>query len=253
MDSMDSPINLAKVLGLQPLDRLQLSNAQSLRRFRDEAHMTRTGPRQSAAPDLPYWFFRRIVGDELEVSSPSGYVARISPSEVCDILKGFPVCVLAMTKSSYVAWNSLLPAQRREKFTQGATNDYYSPAKIIGAQKGVFGFSFEVLFDDEALNADRSTFSPLTDESQKFAVAHAKSTIMPISGGFGYSADKGVALGRDKAQAMAKAFYAAALGGCQAIKTQALEVGDGKFSMPQANRLLADALKAAQTNLTAAT
>lgn len=229
---MRTNINLATTLGLQPLDRLQLSNSANLTRYRDEAHFSKD--KSLSDLDVPFWFFRRVVGDTLEVASPSGYIARVTPSEVCDIIKGTSVSVMAMPTWAFLARSGLTIAQRQSK----PDAKFFRPAKVIGALRGRYGYQFEVWFDDAAENVDRTRFATLDDDSQKFAVSKANSSIMPVSGGYGYSANKGVKHTDDITKAKVTAFMAAALRQRQEVKTQLLELGDRAMTRSMANRLL---------------
>lgn len=231
-----SPMSLASVLGLRPLDRLQVSNSLTIREFRNEAHF---GGGLAPESDLPFWYFRRVVGDQLEVSSPGGYVCRVAPSEVCVILPGTVVPVMAMTKSQFLAWGNL-SSSAKNTISDDKKASFYSAAYVIGAQQGRFGFCFEVEFVDAALKHDRTTFSPLSDASRRFAESMAKRTIMPIASSRAVnfsSANKGVLAARDKAKRAVSLFFRASLNGNTTIKSTTLELGDRLLSTASLNRL----------------
>ncbi len=200
---------LGHCLGLKPLDRLQIANR------REVAEMRAFSQPRGKPQDLPFLFFQRVLPDGmLEVRSTSGYVTRVDPLEVCDIIPGVPVCVRAMPRSVFLARLKLPLAERGAP----APNDSYHSASVRYVMKDRWGRIDQVFvtFDDDTLNRDAESFAtPVTARDREHLNATATRSTMPVMGPgtSAASADKGLAHEKELHSEAAQALVACALAG----------------------------------------
>jgi hypothetical protein len=91
---------LAKIMGLRPLDRLQLSARDAL-----------GVERSKQAP--PFWYFQRYLdGNLIEVRAPNGEPATICIHDAYDVRQGLPIVVKARTATGRIADAYVLYAGR---------------------------------------------------------------------------------------------------------------------------------------------
>jgi hypothetical protein len=185
MDGANTTMSLAKALGLRPLDRVQISSKYEIGQARAFARF------HDIQTDLPYFFFQRVVGDRLEVRSPGGYVALVSPHDVCDVLPGKPVRVMSVTRDAFL--QSLKQARTGSKAV--FADDDYAPADVLYACKSKWGsVEAHVWFDDETLNDKAPWMAILRSDEAKTVATMARRTVMPVMSrnGGNHSADHGV-------------------------------------------------------------
>ncbi len=181
---------LSNLLGLKPLDRLQINDAHETRERRNWMRM---GHQQDC--DLPFYYFQRILDDaRLEVCSPGGYRISIAPTDACDIIPGDPVMVRAMPKSVFIE-RLKLPLNER---TLPPAPECYAEAYVMRVEKDRWSRVDRVFvsFVDPSLNQSEHFSTPIHPDDRKALEDVARRTRMPVitqSGGANYSANQGVA------------------------------------------------------------
>ena len=198
------PLRLANVLGLRPLDRVQVNDAHEIREMGALAQI-------GCKSDLPFLYFQRVREDGLlEVRSPGGYVTSLAPADVCDVRFGDPMIVRAMPHAQFMT-RSRLPVDQR----QGRPGDEsYAPAYVLYAQKDRWGRVDQVgvWFLDPALNGDKPFHAPVHDDDRACLAQKATRMNMPeMAYRFGApaSADKGLQRERDMANRAVRGFIKA--------------------------------------------
>jgi hypothetical protein len=183
--SPSSPLDLAAVLGLRPLDRVQLNSAWAIA----ETNLDARGP---SGRQLPYYYFQRVVDGNLELRSPGGCPVSVPPTDVCDVIPSNQVCVMAMPRSVFLE-RLRLPRQTRQATP---SPESYSPAHVLYAFKDRFGRAEAVVwFIDEVLNAGGPFKAPLRDDEFHRFQSLAIRSRMPVchtSRSAPWSADHGV-------------------------------------------------------------
>lgn len=181
-------IKLGSVLGLRPLDRLQVNNAREIREMQ-------IAPQFGYRAELPFLYFQRVLDDgRLEVRSPSGYATALDPWDVCSIVPGRPIIVRAMPRDRFVARSKLPLSERQLKPAQ----ECYADALVLYVTKDRWGRVDEVFvwFVDPALNGDRPYAAPIEDNDRVSLAQNARRTVMPVMGkgsrGAASSADHGI-------------------------------------------------------------
>jgi hypothetical protein len=224
---------MAEALGLRPLDRLQI---HSDRAIADNLSFQRF----TAKPQqLPFWYFQRIVGDQLEVRSPGGYSAKVSPLDVCDVIPGEPLRVQAVPSIKYLQWLRMPLSARAGGFR--ATPDLCAPASVMHASRTRHGqFEFYVLFDDPEFNDSATWIAPLPTDERKRLEPLARRTRMPVSASTGaanHSADTGCRASEALHRRAAAVFVRAACAGNGAATSRLTSLGVRALSLAQINRL----------------
>lgn len=195
-------IKLGSVLGLRPLDRLQVNNAREIREMQ-------IAPQFGYRAELPFLYFQRVLDDgRLEVRSPSGYATALDPWDVCNIVPGQPIVVRAMPRERFIARSKLSFNERQLK----PAPDCYADAIVLYVTKDRWGRVDQVFvwFVDPALNGDRPYAAPIDDNDRLDLAQQARRTVMPVMGkgsrGAACSADHGVqreeSLARDVAKGL---------------------------------------------------
>lgn len=167
-------IGLGAMLGLRPLDRLQINNAHELRELRS---WQRAGNAQDC--DLPYFYFQRVTEDGgLEVSSPGGYIATVPPTDICDIIPCEPIIVRAMPRSVFLARQKLSVRDRQ----QPPGPDSYADAYVMRVEKDRWGRIDRVFvsFLDPSLNESMSGSAPIHPDDRHAIAPKARRTRMPV-------------------------------------------------------------------------
>lgn len=198
-------LSLAKALGLRPLDRVQISSkheiaeANAFSRFYD------------SQSEWPFFYFQRVVGDQLEVRSPGGYATLVSPHDICDILPGTPVIVQSLTPDAFMrrlklSWKELqVPAGP----------ECYAPANVLYATKNQWNMvEMYVWFIDGAANGQRPWKAKIRNPERSRVERMARRTVMPVSSrsGGNHSADHGKAHAEAYDQRVASLLIGASLG-----------------------------------------
>jgi len=227
-------VGLGKMLGLHPLDRLQINDKREIRELRSWKRM---GGSQDT--DLPFFYFQRVMETGLlEVSSPSGYLTYILPEDICDMIPGEPVTVRAMPQSVFIA-RLKLPLKER----QGAPGpECYADANVLRIQKDRWGRvdSVFVSFVDASLNGSSHWAAPIHPEDRPGLAAKARRTIMPVmsnSRTANHSADHGVAAQQSLQRATASALFRCAKHGDKDGVEKLSMAGVKPLKQAQLNRL----------------
>ncbi len=224
--------SLAAMLGLRCLDRVQISSRREVAEARAFARYT------DKPQELPFYFFQRIVGDRIELRSPGGYACLVSPLDVCDVIPGTPLEIMAMPRAQFLKRLSLPVLERGPDL---AGPEAYAKATVRYATKNKWGqVEFAVWFDDEALNESETFMAPLLPGERQRLEPFARRTVMPVqsrSGAAGYSADFGVQRAVDLHSHAARLFIQA----CRKGNTKAVErlasLGAAPMSLGAMNRL----------------
>lgn len=199
---------LARLLGLRPLDRVQLADRQEIR------EMMMGSPTASTPPELPFLFFEYVTRDgHLALRSPNGYACRARPADVCDVVLGTPLVVRAMTEAGFLAYLRRTPAQRAQPPDPG----WYARAYVLHAEKDRWKQlgRTAIWFLDDAFNRDGPSYWPLHQDDRPVVQAAMRRTRMPVlgSGRASGTADQGVMQSQRLAAATVRAFMQAALAG----------------------------------------
>lgn len=223
-------LSLAKVMGLRPLDRVQINSKQKI----SESRLLRD---HSTAPDeLPYYYFHRVVGEQFEVRSPGGYMDRIDPLEVCDVVPGQPVLVDAMPRSVFVNRLKLSVTERNHP----AGPECYAPAYVLHATKNRWGqVEVGVWFVDDALNDANIWTAPLARDERNRIESLVRRTVMPVlsRASASYSADHGLAHAEKFAARISSLLITAGLGGDTVAVAKLAASGTGRLSKANVNQL----------------
>ncbi len=212
---MAPTLTLGSVLGLRPLDRVMIVSNSALR------EVALFGQQHGRQIDLPFWYFQYVDGDgHLVLRAPGGSVTAVSAHDVCDVIAGEPVKVMAMPLARWLE-RSRLPLAERQGMP---ARDCYSPASILFARRDRWGrCEYLVRFDDASLNSpgDGTTrTAPLADDDHRSLQARTRRTLMPVTswpcGRANWSAEQGVEHARSVVRADADAFVRAALSGDKA-------------------------------------
>ena len=219
---------LASTLGFKPLDRLQINSVNTIR------DMT-SGQRLY---DLPFLFFQYARPDGLlEVCTPGGYTATISPLDICDVIDGKPLIVRAMPRNVFMDRSRLAIADRQAR----PGPECYAPAYVVKVSKDRWNRVDQtfVWFIDAELNGDSPIATAIHDEDRSLVVGHARRTNMPVicltKGN--YSADQGVAQENDLARDIAARFIRESRRGNTAAAEVMSMAGFRKVTRSRLNRL----------------
>jgi len=197
---------LARMLGLRPLDRVQLNNRDAIRDMQ-------LGRQVGCVMDeLPYLFFQHVTDDgKLCLRTPTGYAWHAAPEDVCDVIPGEPLLVRAMTTSGFHACIARRVAERGNPHPQ----EWYAPAYILHVSKDRWKRIDRtcVCFVDEALGEKPGSYRPVHQDDLERVLERARRTQMPVLGDGGnmLSADKGVVTSTRLAAATVSTFFRLAL------------------------------------------
>lgn len=227
-------IKLGQAIGLRPLDRLQVNSASEIREMS-------IGGRPNQKHPLPFMYFQRVCADGLlEVSSPGGYLTRIPPEDVCDILHGEPIIVQAMSKRVFTDRLKLSLSERQK----APGPECYAPAYVLRVEKNRWGTLDRVFVDflDDALNSESQWAAPLHDDDRRHLNEIARRDRMPVitpNRAAGYSADKGIERQERLTAALASTMVKCALRGHRRGVEQLALAGLGKLSHADLNKVIA--------------
>lgn len=223
---------LCNVLGLRPLDRLQINDAREIREMYIGARMGRD-------PTLPFLYFQRSLEDgRLEVRSPNGYATAVRAEDVCDIAPGEPVTIRAMPREVFIARLRLSPHEARQR--PGA--ECYAEAHVLYVFKDKWGRVDQtfVWFTDPTLNTTPWNAPVHPDDTQRLA-AKAKRIFMPVMspdrGTGGHSAEHGLAHEQDLNRVVASVLIRSALKGDRASVEALAHAGIKKLNQATICRL----------------
>lgn len=230
---MASLLTLAHALGLRPLDRVQLNSQHQLREMRNDAHLGR------AEADLPFWFFQRITPDGLlEVMSPGGSTEHVTATDVCDIIRGEPIEVLAMPQDVFIQ-RLRLPLHERSR---PAPQDSFAPAYVRWVTKDRWNRldKVHVTFHDDAFNLSPRFSAPVWAADRAALQARMSRRLMPIvgPGSASYSADHGVTAATSSARYAFGALVRCAQQGLDDVKEQICTSGIRPMTTAQLNRAM---------------
>jgi len=237
-NSFSNRMRLGQALGLRALDRLQINDAAAIREMTLEKRRGQNYP-------LPFMFFQRIRADGLiEVSSPGGYLMKVAPEDVCDLIAGEPIVVQAMPKKIYL---ERLKLSLREK--QAAPGqDCFEPAHVLRVEKDRWGRVDRVFveFLDRGLNSEEQWSAPIQDSDRTFLNQIARRDRMPVitatKQAAGYSADKGVDNQERVIAALARTTFKCAIKGYKNGVEQLASAGLIKLNHSMLNRIYSEAV-----------
>ena len=162
-------MNLASLLSIPPLSKVQVSSKAVIRDA-------------SAFGEpivLPFWYFQCEREGLLELRSPGGYVARISPLDVCDVVLADPLIVDAMPRARFTQRLSLSPQERLSSHGP----HLFEPAHVMWVAKDKWGRvdAVHVRFVDDALNdAPGPIACGVSDESRSLLNAASRRDRLPV-------------------------------------------------------------------------
>lgn len=228
-------IRLGNVLGLRPLDRLQLNDKHEIK------EMMMAPQLGYGHCELPFLYFQRVRDDgRLEVRSPGGYATTVLPEDICDIVPGKPLLVRAMPEK--VSLSRLRLSLFERQLRPGP--ECYADAYVLHVWKDKWGRVDQtfVLFIDPALNGERPKNASIHDDDRKRVAEHARRTNMPVvSNSKGYSsADHGLAHERNLGRDIVSHFVECALRGNKAGVDRLTTVGIKKVSRAMLNNMSPD-------------
>ena len=163
--------SLADLLSIPPLSRVQLNSRAIIR----EATLFTRGPGEP-----PFWFFQCVIEDMLELRSPGGFMVRVAPTDVCDIVTAEPLIVQAMPKEVFID-RLKLPLRDRSCVP---TPECYSPAQVMWVTKDKWHRvdSVFVRFLEDRHNEGISTWSaPVTVASRDLLNQVARRDRLPVA------------------------------------------------------------------------
>jgi hypothetical protein len=163
-------MNLASLLSLPPLSKIQVSSKAVIR----DASAFGT------PMVLPFWFFQCEREGLLELRSPGGYMTRVSPLDVCDVVLADPLIVDAMPRARFLQRLSLSPQERLS--SHGA--HLFEPAHAMWVAKDKWGRvdAVHVRFVDGAFNDVPGPIGcGVSDESRAFLNTVAKRDRLPVA------------------------------------------------------------------------
>lgn len=200
-------INLATVLGLRPLDRLQINDRREIEEIRSWSKMGHN------PIDLPFFYFQRTMPDgTLEARGTGGYAVFVSVQDVCDIIPGETITVMALPERKFL---DRLKSSRGGDHSPPDLGDY-AEAHVLYALKDRWGNpDFYVWFVDPANNTTGKPWRAILTPAERHRIlGKARRTTMPVSGqdrGAYYSADSGCQRESDYNRDVARRFIAASL------------------------------------------
>lgn len=162
--------SLASLLAIPPLSKVQLQSRAALRDARFDS---------PGVIDLPFWFFQCVVGEQLEIRSPGGFMTRIAPEDICDIVKADPIVVQAMPRRVLLE-RLRMPLRERQ---QSPGPECYRPAHVLWVMKDRWARvdAAFVRFLDESLNEGAGPQqASLDDPSRAMLNAIARRDRMPV-------------------------------------------------------------------------
>lgn len=162
-------MNLASLLSIPPLSKVQVASRTVIR----EAGFT-GGP-----STLPFWFFQCVRDGLLELRSPGGYVHRVSPHDVCDVVPAEPLIVGAMPRARFT--ERLRLSARERQLCYGP--HLFEPAQVMWVSKDKWAQvdSVYVRFLSEEHNHDPAPIAcSITDESRNLLNAVARRDRLPV-------------------------------------------------------------------------
>jgi len=225
-------IKLGDVLGLRPLDRLQINDKHEIN------EMLMAPQLGYGHCELPFLYFQRVREDgRLEVRSPGGYATSVLPEDICDIVPGKPLLVRAMPEKVTLSRLRLSLAERQQR----PGPECYAEAYVLHVWKDKWGRVDQtfVWFIDPALNGERPKNASIHDDDRKRVADHARRTNMPVVSKHGgnHSADHGLAHERDLSRAVVSRFVKAALRGNRGDIERLTTAGINKISRVMLNKM----------------
>jgi|GEM_PF-5730357 len=222
---------LAAMLGLRPLDRVQLNDPHAIREMRTGAHF---GDQQA---ELPFMYFQRVRPDGLlELRSPGGYMTTASAADICDVVPGEPVLVRAMTPTAFLSRTKLSHVERQP----APGPECYAKAHVLYVMKDRWGRVDQIFvwFVDPAHNGDKPKAAPL-HQDDRARLANVRRTAMPVSSNYAgnSSADHGLIGPADTARRATTLFMQAALKGERELVSTLASAGMVTMKNAQLNRL----------------
>lgn len=225
-------MQLATMLGLRPLDRVQLADRRQIDQMRISPQL---GYGQL---ELPFLFFQYATRDgKLALCAPGGYATYADPADVCDVLPGEPLVVRAMTNEGLLAYLRRTPAQHAAPPEPG----WYADAYVLHAQKDRWGRVDRVClwYLDAHLNGERPAYRPVHPDYRATVQAAMRRTRMPVigNGASNYTADRGVAARDRLAAASVRTFMHLAVEGRSRAVSELAGAGLRSYTMAALNKM----------------
>lgn len=170
-------MNLARLLSLTPLSKVQLFNREQIREASIACSLYGRNPAQSTR--LPFWYFQREHEGFLEVRSPGGFMSMVRPDDVCNVILAEPIEVRAMPYSTFCERLRMSPMERES--THG--KHLYQPAHVLHVSKDRWGGidRVGVVFLDHQFNNAPPTFAnPVQPGTREALARYARRTRMPV-------------------------------------------------------------------------
>lgn len=162
-------MNLASLLSIPPLSKVQVASRAVIR----EAQFA-GGP-----PTFPFWYFQCELDDLLELRSPGGYMHRVSPHDVCDVIPAEPLVVNAMPRARFVERLRLSYQEREASYGP----HLFEPAQVLWVTKDKWARvdAVHVRFIDQAYNHAPGPLScSVSDASRQLLNTMAKRDRLPV-------------------------------------------------------------------------
>lgn len=168
------PVNF---LGLRPLDRVQVFSKAEIRDARTLASTTSGG---FHGWQTNWFYFQHVLPDgRLSLEAPNGVSEHLAAEDVCDIRRGEPIAVRALTEASFIELSRRPLAAR----STPAPDDAYAAAFVCWVEKDSWGRlgRVGVWFADESNNSrGRSVSFGVHREDLQMLAGQARRTRMPV-------------------------------------------------------------------------
>jgi hypothetical protein len=210
-------VSLSLCTGLQPLDRVQVISPECLRNQVSDRTLYR-----AEGARLPYAFFQRVMPDgTLALAGPSGASFRVQPTDVCDVIRGKRLEVMAMRDAKFIELLSLPIGCRYE-----VDLSWYEAALLTSVDLDRWGRIDRATV--QFLNGDPSdgaktigVFRKLHPDSLVIAQAFSRRTNLPVVRHKSYaamaSADSGITKSENDCSNIVSQFIKAARQGDSAL------------------------------------
>jgi hypothetical protein len=197
---------IENILGLRPLDRVEVISREALRTAADFGHMGRGN-------ELPYWYFQHTLPDgRLEIRSPGGSEEVIGIEDVANVIPGKPIVV--RVRHPQDKWNLLNANTRAESEAELAKPAIWHEALLMNITKDRWGRidQVRVLYPNQEMRSHCASKLPAwVHDDDRHALRRITRSCAPIitpKGGASWSADAGRQSEANKRNTLARAFIA---------------------------------------------
>lgn len=123
------PLSAAKLLNLRPLDRVQVFSKAEIRDARTLASTTSGG---FHGWQTNWFYFQHATSDgRLSLEAPNGVSEYFAVEDVCDIRRGEPIAVRALTEAAFIELSRRPSAAR----SMPVPDDAYAAAFVCWAER----------------------------------------------------------------------------------------------------------------------